>query len=116
MHRVILLKVGGAKVHLLKVVGALLVCGGALGVLSAIAELFRTIKQVELAATAPALAEQVFGLTQAALTSDVILGLLTGPAAFFMIWLAVFVAGAMVYRSGSVILPIEEDSEDVKRA
>ncbi len=112
MHRVILLKIGGAKVHLVKIVGALLVFGGGLGVLDSIAILFRILKQVEIASTNPALAESVFGLTQSALTSDIILGYLMGPMALFMVWLAVFVVGAMVYRSGNIILPIEEDIQE----
>jgi len=115
MHRIILLKIGGKRLHLVKVVGALLVCGACLGVLDSIAALFRIVKQVELSQVNPQLAVSVFGLTAEALTSDVVLGFFMLPTAVFMIWLAVFVVGAMVYRSGGIILPIEEDIEVEKK-
>ena len=114
MHRVIFLRVGGKKLHLLKMMGALIVVGSAMGVLGIVAELFRLIKQLGLAKTNSQIALQVFGLMPEALTNDIALGFFMGPSAWFMFWLALFIAGAMIYRSGSIVLPIEEEIEDVK--
>ncbi len=111
MHRIIILKVGGKRLHLLKVTGSLVVVGAALGVLSAIASMFRLLKQLELAQLNPQLAAQAFGLTPSAITSDIALGLFMAPSAWLMFWIALFVIGAMVYRSGNVLLPIEEEVE-----
>ena len=109
MHRIILLRVGGKKLHLLKMTGALVVVGSALGVLGSIATMFRLIKQMGLAQLNSQLAIQVFGLTPDAITGDVALGLFMNPSAWFMFWLALFIIGAMIYRSGNVIVPIEEE-------
>jgi hypothetical protein len=115
MHRVILLKIGGKRLHLLKIAGALVLSGAALGVLATVAEVFRIIKQVELSKSNAALALEAFNLPSSALSNDVVLGLLMQPIAFFMLWLALFVAGAMVYRSGNLVLPIEEEEETERR-
>ena len=115
MHRVIFLKVGGQRLHLLKMLGALVLVGSALGVLGTVASMFRLIVQIELAQGSGVLAMQVFGLTPEALTGDIILGLFMVPSAWFMFWLALFIVGAMVYRSGSLVIPIEEDTEEAKR-
>ncbi len=115
MHRVILLRVGGKKLHLLKMTGALVLVGAGLGVLGTVAELFKLIKQMELAQSNPTLAIQVFGLLPEALTSDLMLGFFMTPSAWFMFWLALFIVGAMVYRSGSLVLPIEEEIEVEKK-
>ncbi|MCD6523001.1 MAG: hypothetical protein J7K68_04585 [Candidatus Diapherotrites archaeon] len=111
MHRIVLLKIGGKRLQLIKIVGALIVCAASLGVLDSIATLFRIIKQVEIAKTSEQIALSVFGLPPTALTSDVVMGFFMLPTAIFMLWLAVFVIGAMVYRSGGVILPVEENVE-----
>lgn len=116
MHRVILLRVGGKKLHLLKMTGALVVVGAALGVLGTISSMFKMVKQLELAQANPQLALQVFGLTTEALTSDLMLGLFMEPSAWFMFWLALFIIGAMIYRSGSIVVPIEEEIETEKKA
>ena len=109
MHRIILLRVGGQKLHLLKMVGAFVVVGSALGVLGSISTMFRLVKQIGLAQLNPQLAVQTFGLTSETLTGDVALGLFMNPSAWFMFWLAFFIVGAMIYRSGNVIVPIEEE-------
>ena len=111
MHRVMLIRIGGRKLHLLKMVGALVLAGAALGVISTVAELFRIIKQFQLAQTNSALSMQVFGLLPEALTSDVVVGFFMQPSAWFMLWLALFIIGVMIYRSGSLVVPIEEDVE-----
>lgn len=115
MHRVILLRVGGKKFHLLKMTGALVLVGAALGVLGTIASLFKIIKQIELAQINSEIAIQVFGLLPEAITGDVILGLVMIPSAWFMFWLAAFIIGAMIYRSGNLVLPIEEEIEIEKK-
>ncbi len=114
MHRVILLRIGGQKLHLLKMTGALVLVGASLGVLGTVSSMFKLIKQVELAQTNSQIALQVFGLTNNALSGDLVLGMFMEPSAGFMFWLALFVIGAMVYRSGSIVLPIEEDIETEK--
>jgi len=114
MHRIILLRVGGKRLHLLKMTGALVVVGSALGVLGTISTMFRLIKQIELAQLNTQLAIQTFGLTANAITSDIALGLFMAPSAWFMFWLALFIMGAMIYRSGNVIVPIEEEIDTEK--
>ena len=115
MHRVILLRIGGKKLHLLKMTGALVVVGAALGVLGTVSSMFRIIKQLELAQSSTELAIQVFGLLPSALSGDLMLGYFMIPSAWFMFWLALFIAGAILYRSGSIILPIEEEIDVEKK-
>ena len=114
MHRVILLRIGGQKLHLLKMTGALVLVGAGLGVLGTVSSMFRMIKQVELAQINSQIAVQVFGLTADAMSGDLILGMFMEPSALFMFWLALFMIGAMIYRSGSIVIPIEEDIETEK--
>ena len=105
---------GGQRFHLLKMTGALILVGAALGVLGTVSSIFRLIKQVELAQTNALIATQVFGLTSDALSGDLVLGMFMEPSAWFMFWLALFIIGAMIYRTGSIVLPIEEDIETTK--
>ena len=115
MHRVIFLRIGGKRLHLLKMVGSLVLVGAAMGVLGTIAGLFRLIKQLELAQTNAQVAMQIFGLMPEALTSDIMLGFFMEPSAGFMFWLALFIVGAMIYRSGSIVIPIDEEIEESKK-
>lgn len=106
MHRVVIASVGKRRIHLLKLVGALVLFGSALGVLDAVAWIFRVIKQIEAVNVNPELSFMIFKLPAKALTGDVILGLFMMPAAMMLLWLALFCIGAMIYRTGEIIIPV----------
>ncbi|MCD6414595.1 MAG: hypothetical protein J7L23_03120 [Candidatus Diapherotrites archaeon] len=105
MHRVVIATVGKKHIHLLKVVGAFLIFGGAFGILDSIAWMFRIIKQIEAVNVNPELALAIFKLPVKALTGDTLLGLFMLPVAVLMLWFVVFCIGTMVYRTGEVIIP-----------
>ena len=103
MERVVVASLGEAKIHLLKVTGALVVFGSGIGVLDSVAGLFRLMKQLEIAQVDPEFALQVFHLPSTALSSDVLLGLMMGPLAAMLLWLALLCFGTIIYRTGGII-------------
>jgi hypothetical protein len=118
MHRIVLLRIGGKKLHLLKLVGSFTLFGAALGSLDALSQVFLRAEQISIAQANPEFAINVLGITTARLVGErgtgFILGFLMQPLAAFMFWLALFLVGAMVYRTGGFIVPIEEDIETVQ--
>ena len=97
VHRMLLVRVGGKYVHLLKMFGALFTFGCAFNVLYSAYQLSVAVDR----ATWP------YPIS----TGDVF-GEITGPIASIFIWLALMVLGLSLYRSDRTILPLEEDWED----
>ncbi len=98
VHRMLLMRVGGRYVHLLKMFGALFTFASAFFVLNAAYELNQTLKTATL--LYPVTAGDIFGA-------------ITAPIASLFLWLAMMVLGLTLYRSDRTILPLEEDIEDL---
>ncbi len=111
MHRILWLKIGGRKMHLLKLAGAFFVLASVLKVAEAAYNVFLVVDKINAAIMQPELIQQLFGWAMGApylFGGEDILGVLLGPIAGFLFWLGVAVLSVMVYQSGKVIFPIEE--------
>lgn len=123
MHRVLWLRVGSSRLHLLKLAGAFIMLAAMLKVFESVYALFLTVnKAIQAQAGAQqALAlfdgcMQCWGVYPVGFTNEDFLGVVLGPVAAFLFWLAVVVIGLMVYQSGRVLLPIEEYDIAQRRA
>lgn len=99
VHRMLLVRIGGKYVHLLKMFGALFTFGCAFNVLSSAYQLSVAVENATW--PYPISVGDVFGE-------------ITGPIASIFIWLALLVLGLSLYRSDRTILPLEEDWEDTE--
>jgi len=116
MYRIIWLKLGGKRFHLLKLAGSFFVFAFVLKALEAAYQIFVTINKAIYANANPALVSQLFGWSinaPTAFTSEDVIGVLLGPLANFLFWLALAVAALMIYQSGKVVFPIEEYEQRV---
>ncbi len=114
VHRIIWLKIGGKRFHLLKLAGAFFVFAAVLKVAEAAYQIFVSANKAVYAQIDPTLIPHLFGWAMGAqpsggafLTEDVV-GVLLGPIATFLFWLGIAVVAIMIYNSGKVVLPIEE--------
>jgi hypothetical protein len=112
MHRVIFLRVGSRKLHLLKLMGACLFFSSALYFLNNIYRIFETSDKLMIYTRTPSLAEAA-GFYGGISVSDII-GVLMEPVAQALLWLVFFTAGFVIYRAGYFILPLEEEVDAVK--
>ncbi len=116
MHRILWLRIGGRRFHLLKLAGAFFVFAFVLKSLEAAYQIFVTVNKAIFAQAKPELIGQLFGWAIAApysFSSEDLLGVLLGPVATFLFWLGLAVVALIVYQSGRVILPIEEWEQGV---
>jgi hypothetical protein len=97
VHRMLLVKVGGRYVHLLKMFGALFTFAAAFNVLSSAYQLSTVLDVV---------ANPYY------VSAGDIFGEITGPIASLFLWLAFMILGLALYRSDRSVLPIEEDFQD----
>ncbi|MBN2518035.1 MAG: hypothetical protein JXB14_04275 [Candidatus Altiarchaeota archaeon] len=100
VHRMLLVRIGGKYVHLLKMFGALFTFGCAFNVLFSAYQLSVAVDN----------AEWLYRLNN--ISSGDMFGQITGPIASIFIWLALMVLGLSIYRSDRTVLPLEEDWED----
>lgn len=114
VHRIVWLKIGGKRFHLLKLAGAFFVFASVLKVAEAAYQIFVTANKAVYAQIDPTLIPSLFGWAMGAqpsggafLTEDLV-GVLLGPIAVFLFWLGIAVVAVMVYQSGKVVLPVEE--------
>ena len=117
MHRVIWFGIGGRRIHLLKMAGAFLLMWAVLKVAEAAYLIFVTIQKSIYAQLKPELVPQLFGWAIAApysFSSEDMLGVILGPVAGFIFWLAVAIVALMVYQSGRVMFPVEEYEQNVR--
>lgn len=129
MHRVLWIKFGGKTVHLIKLTGALFVVAAVLMVAQSAYNIFVTVQKATYAkamaqawsAYGGSLSENpihvLFGWGMGApysFTGEDFLGVLLGPVAVFLFWLGIAVVGLMIYRSGQIILPIEEYEQRIQ--
>jgi hypothetical protein len=116
MHRIIWFKVGGRRLHLLKLAGAFILLAAILKVAEAAYWIFVTVQKISYAQMRPDMIAQLFNWgmeAPLAFSNEDVLGVLLGPIANFLFWLALVVVGLMVYQSGKVVFPIEEYEQRV---
>ncbi len=119
MHRIMIMKIGGARLHLLKLTGAFIVFWAALMLLSSVYQMF-WVAQVIQSANAGNYESVVLNLNGMMVTKPLLpgdgntqAGLLLPPIASVMFWSALLLLGGMVYKAGGIILPIDESMTDV---
>ncbi|MBI4360253.1 hypothetical protein HY572_00590 [Candidatus Micrarchaeota archaeon] len=115
LHRVMWLKIGGRRLHLLKTAGAFFVFASVLKLAESLYQLFVQVEKARAALIDPTLVPQLFGWSIDSsfggfytFTYEDFLGVMLGPAATFLFWFGVAVVAVMVYQSGKVIVPLEE--------
>ncbi len=116
MHRIIWFKVGGRRLHLLKLAGAFVLLGAIAKVSEAAYWIFVTVEKISYAQIRPDAIPQLFSWSMGApnyFSNEDILGVLLGPLATFLFWLAIVVVGVMLYQSGKVVFPVEEYEQRV---
>ncbi len=116
MHRIIWFKVGGRRLHLLKLAGAFVLLAAIAKVAEAAYWIFVTVEKITYASVRPDAIPQLFGWSMGApyfFSNEDVLGVLLGPIAAFLFWLALVVVGLMIYQSGKVVFPIEEYEQRV---
>ena len=119
LRKVLWLKVGDRKLHLLKAAGAFFVFASLMKLAEALYVIFVTVEKARAAAVRPELVSQLFGwsIQSNAVVSSFTLedgvGVLLGPMASFMFWFGLTIIALMVYQSGKVVLPIEEFEQKI---
>ena len=111
LRRVLWFKVGGKRLHMLKLIGSFLLFSAILKVAESSYWIFVTVQKARYALLNPVYAEKLFGWAMNApyvFTSEDVLGVLLGPISNFLFWMAVAIVALMIYESGKVVFPIEE--------
>ncbi|MEW6294693.1 MAG: hypothetical protein AB1467_00155 [Candidatus Diapherotrites archaeon] len=136
MRRIIFFRLGTRNLHLPKLIGAFIFFAALLLVLQSISTMFETWQMV---ADFPSCISDAAGTGQLSFmkyvdckdalyktTGIVVRGgetqlsmkqyfvALTAPIVYLFFWLAVFLAGVMVYKSGSLVIPIEESVRQLR--
>ena len=105
--------VGGGRLK--NVVSALIIGASGLGIIDGVSRIFTAIRQLDLAKTNIEVALNAFGLVPEAITNDLIWGKLMLPISSILMWLALLVIGASIYKSIEIGLSIEETKEPEKK-
>ncbi len=116
MHRIIWLSVGGRRFHLLKLSGAFFLFAFVLKALEAAYMVFVTVNKAIYAQARPELIVQLFGWSISApynFTGEDVVGVVMGPIAAFLFWLALATAALIVYQTGKIVVPLEEYEKDI---
>ena len=111
MHRILWFKIGGRRMHLLKLAGAFFVLAAILKVAEAAYDIFLVVDKINTATARPELIQQLFTWSMGApylFSGEDVLGVLLGPVASFLFWLGMAVVALMIYQSGKIVFPIEE--------
>jgi hypothetical protein len=108
MKRIVLVKIGGREVHLLRLLGILIMTASVIFMISSTSDMFFRVKQIENAMSTPAVANSVFGVSPSDITIDLMIGYFLVPMGWLIVELGVLIIGAMVYKSGNMLLPLEE--------
>ncbi|MBI4214984.1 hypothetical protein HY546_03230 [archaeon] len=121
MHRVVILRIGGTQIHLLKLVGMLVMLGSAVMVLANVYKagvVFDTLSQVNSGGTPTQAQLDLNGIlvpkTLKPNDTNTQLGMLLVPLAGIIFWAIALIAGTVLYRYGGLIIPVEEDVGNVK--
>lgn len=118
MRRIVWLKVGDTKLHLIKLAGSFLIVTFMLKVMEAAYHIFLTVDKIaKVSALTTDRIPEYFGWTMSStvypgapmlFSAQDIVGKLLGQSAEFMFWLGMLVVALMVYQAGKFYLPIEE--------
>ncbi|MBS3060041.1 MAG: hypothetical protein J4432_00850 [DPANN group archaeon] len=116
MHRVMIFKIGSKRLHVLKLIGAFVFFGAALMFLTSVYQTFlvsdlleqanRGVAQTVTANIGGFAVEQTIGPRDL----NTQLGLLLPSLANLLFWSAIVILGGVIYQSGSVIVPVEEEA------
>jgi len=133
-RRVMYFRVGGRDVHLPKLVGAFVLLAALLLFVQSSAKMFESWDNLKVISAcidsandySDNIAEMTYCQDQAEKSLDLFVridqdkltmkqffGVLLGPIASVMVWLAALFIGWIIYRSGDLVLPIEETIRDV---
>jgi hypothetical protein len=119
MHRIVLIKIAGKQVHLLKLAGAFIVFWAALMLLSSVFQMF-WVAQVVASANAGNTESVTVDLNGMSVSKPITAGdsstetgLLLPPIASIMFWSAIVLLGGMVYKMGGIAFPIDERVQDI---
>jgi len=119
LHKVVWLKIGGKRLHLLKVAGAFFVFAAVMKLAQSLYDIFVTVEKARAALLRPELVPQLFGWSidsNALIYSfsyEDFLGVMLGPVAVFLFWFGMAVVALMIYNAGKIIVPLEEFDERV---
>ncbi len=119
MHRIMIMRIGGRKLHLLKLAGAFIVFWAALMLLSSVYQMF-WVAQIVQSANAGNYESVMLDLNGMLVSKPIVAGdgsmqagLLLPPIASVMFWAVILLLGGMVYKTGGIILPIDEEIKDI---
>jgi hypothetical protein len=114
MHRIMIMKIGGKRLHLLKLAGAFLVFWAALMLLSSVFQMLWVANIIEKA-NAGEYEPVTVDLNGMTITKPIVAGdgntqagLMLPSIAGVMFWSVLLLAGVMVYKAGAIILPVDE--------
>jgi hypothetical protein len=110
------MSVGGKRLHMLKLIGAFVLLAAVLMVAKSAYDIFVVVNKAIYAQMKPELVGQLFGWgigAPYAFSTEDILGVLLGPIAAFLFWLAIAIVGVGIYQAGRVVLPIEEYEQNI---
>lgn len=119
MHRIFWFKVGGTRLHLLKLAGALFLAGALLKTFEAAYSLFVTAsKAAYVQAVSSGNSEAIiehFGwsIVPFSFSTQDLVGVMMGPLANFVFWLGLATVALMVYQSGKFFFPVEEYEQKI---
>ena len=119
MHRIMIMRIGGRRLHLLKLAGAFVIFWAALMLLSSVYQMF-WVAQIVQSANAGTYEAVTMELNGVQVTKPIVAGdgstqagLMLPPIASIMFWSALLLIGGMVYKAGGLVLPIDEQMQDV---
>jgi hypothetical protein len=110
MHRVVTVKIGNKRFYLLKLIGAFVAFGAALMLLSNVYQMLWVASVIDVANQGETVTLNMLGISDTLKADDVNTqtGLFLIPAAGIMFWAAILVVGTVIYKTGSIIVPVEE--------
>ncbi|MFQ5406760.1 MAG: hypothetical protein ACE5DI_06410 [Candidatus Micrarchaeia archaeon] len=125
MHRMIWLKIGGRRLHLFKLLGAVFGWAAALKLFESAYLIFLEVSKLKAAMVTASLVQEFYGwsmdsvsLVEGVVAYNVslqdVLGVMAAPVANLLFWFGVVFVAIMVYRSGIVFFPIEEYDQQVQ--
>ena len=113
MQDVLWLNIGKRKIHLVKMIGSFLLIAAILKVFESVYQLILVSNQAAQAMVNAETAKELFGYciecggaTARGFTGQDVLGVMLGPFAGLLFWIAITIVAIMIYQTGKVILPI----------
>jgi len=121
MHRIVILRIGNRRLHLLKLAGAFIVFWAAMMLLSNVFQMFWVANIIQ-SANSGAYETVAVNLNGMTITKPLVAGdgstqagLMLPSIAGIMFWSALLLAGGMIYKAGGLILPIDEMAQSLSK-